>query len=121
MGTKDRLNQNYIKAVDAYVNEFEKVYEVESEFWVGDEVGGVLSVADLMLDFSDIKYCVDNSIPYEWLYNWNSYCVEFSKAYYNLDSYSKLRRDYEKKLGKNFTETGFEKHLLYLRLKSNKS
>jgi hypothetical protein len=110
------LLKNYIEAVDAYVKEFEKKYEVEIDFWVGDEVGGVAIFGDEAYNFSDIKYMIDNDLKYEYLYDWYCFLIEFSKkCYINLHSYCKLRRDAENE-NKNFDLHKFEKTLLYMRI-----
>lgn len=110
------LLENYIKAVDAYIKEFEKIYKVEMDFWVGDEVGGVGMFGDEAYNFSDIKYVIDNSIKYEYLYDWYYYIVDFGKkCFLNLHSYCKLRSEAENQ-NEHFNLENFEKNLIYMRV-----
>ena len=109
------LLKNYIEAVDAYIKEFEKIYEVQMDFWVGDEVGGVAMFGDEAYNFHEIKYMIDNNLNYEYLYDWYYFLVEFGKkCYINLKSYHKLRVDAESK--EYFDLEKFEKSLLYMRI-----
>ena len=112
------LKDNYIKAVDAYIAEFEKRYKVELEYWVGDVVGEVATFGDLILNFTDVKYSVDNNIPFNWLYNWYYFLVEYGKkCFINLDSYCRKRKDAE--TNEMFSLDAFEKTLLYDRIKAS--
>jgi hypothetical protein len=111
------LQEDYIKAVDAYIKEFEKKYEVELDFWVANNVGGVAMFGDEYYDFTDIKYVIDNNIKYKYLYDWYYFLCEFGqKCHINLPSYCKLRRDAEND-NKYFNLHNFEKKLLYMRIK----
>ena len=114
--TIEKLKENYEKAVTDYIKEFEKVYEVDFDFWVGDEVGGVANIGDETYNFSDLKYMIDNSIKYDFLVDWYYFVLEYNeKCYYNLDAYCRLRRDAENK--EHFSLDKFEKDLLYMRIK----
>jgi len=106
------LKENYKKAVDAYIKEFEKNYEVTLDYWIGDDVA---MFGDESYDFKEIKYMIDNSIKYEYLYNWFYFIVEFGKkCFFNFDSYCRLRRDAEK--NEYFKLENFEKQLIYMRV-----
>ena len=93
-------------------------YDLIFDGWVSDEIGSICLIADYFFDFHDIKYCVDNDISFDWLSDWYYFCADIEKVLYNLDSYSRLRRDIEYKYGFNFNLKEFEKYLLKLRLKS---
>lgn len=68
------LKAKYERIVDAYIKEFEKKQEVELEYWVGDEVGGICSFGDvLFFSFDDIRLDIDTNQPkgqiIDWLYD----------------------------------------------------
>ncbi len=109
----EKLNTDYEKSVNAYIKQFEKKYEIDFDSWIGDLVGEIATFGDYSFYFSDIKYVVDNSISFDWLSDWYWFVVQYEKCYYNLNSYCKLRKDYEKK--DNFKLDNFEKQLIYMR------
>ena len=109
----EELKNNYKKAVDAYIKEFEKKHEIDFDFWIGDLVGEVCAFGDYTFNFSDIKFVIDNSISFDYLSHWDWF-VEFNKCYYSLNSYCKLRKDEE--LKEHFNLHSFEKKLIYMRI-----
>jgi len=105
------LQNNYKKAVNAYIKEFEKKHEIQFDFWIGDLIGEVCCFGDYTFNFSDIKYVIDNSISFEYLSDWYWFVAEYGKkCYYNLNAYCKLRKDEEKK--EQFNISFFEKKLI---------
>ena len=82
----DKLAIKYIKA-------FEKKYEVYFEFAVADNYFDVLNFGDYYVNFTDIKYCIDNNVSSESFFNWyndnleNALKKESTQTYINLPSY----------------------------------
>ena len=82
----DKLAMKYIKA-------FEKKYEVYFEFAVADNYFDVLNFGDYYVNFTDIKYCIDNNVSSESFFNWYEDNLEFNflkeseRIYINLPSY----------------------------------
>lgn len=110
------LSDEYNKAVNAYIKEFEKAHDVQIDYWVGDEVGGLAVFGDEFYEFKDIKYVIDKEIQYEHLYDWYYFLVSYGeKCFINLDSYCRLRRDAENK-NSFFDLNSFEKDLIYTRV-----
>lgn len=73
---KDRFNA----LANDYVKEFIEVmgFDINPDtlYWVGDETGGVVEIADMFLSYDDIRYVVDNNVSYEELVDWYDYCTE---------------------------------------------
>ena len=42
--------------------------------WVGDKIGGVLSISDFFLDYDDVRYIIDNNIDFTTWVDWYEYC-----------------------------------------------
>ena len=99
----------YVTSVNLYVNIFCKLNEVHTDGWIAGTVGTLLTISDMVLDFQDIKFCVDNDISFDWLqhwyyYNYDSYQNKGSKSL-NLKSYCSLRKD------QDLTDKSFTKYL----------
>jgi len=109
-----KIETDYNNAVEVYLKKFEEISGMDFDWWVGDRIGEVAGFAEYFFQFSDIKYLVDFSIKIDYLLEWSDFSVEFSKCYYNFESYCKLRRDAEK--NEYFELDNFEKNLLYLRI-----
>ena len=110
------LQKKYEKSVNAYIKEFEKRFEIDFDFWIADKVGEVAMFGDYSFDFSDIKFMVDNEFPIKYLFDWFNFVLEFGKnCYINIESYCKLRRDFEIEFP-HHNLTDFEKKLLYDRI-----
>lgn len=65
-----KLKENYEKAVNAYIQEFEKRHEIEFEGWIGSFVGEVASFGDYTFNFSNIKYVIHNNISFDYFSDW---------------------------------------------------
>ena len=76
---KNTLRLNYEKACNDYVKRFIKMYALSSDdFWVGEEVGGIVCVSDYFINFLDVVYMVDNNIGWDVFLNWYDYTLELS-------------------------------------------
>ena len=55
---------------------YEKEYDEYSEFyWIGNDVGTIIEVADYFIDFQDIKYDIDNDIPVPIYFKYYDYLL----------------------------------------------
>lgn len=111
------LRKNYENAVNDYIKAFEATNEIDFDFWVGEEVGGICFFGDYSFNFADVKYVVDNKIAFDWLISWYYFVVEYEKCYINLDAYCRRRRDAER--NEYFNIHDFEKKLLHERIKKS--
>lgn len=115
MKTTEKLIKNYDKAILNYIKAFEEKYEVECE-----QVAGSSQIA--IANFTDIKFAIDNDLPFNVLAAYNDYFLEFNEiAPINLESFSKRRADFLYENGFGFSEEKFTNELLKIRLKSLKT
>ena len=81
------MKNAYEKAVNAYVEKFLECFEEEdrpySVYWIGGHVGTIAEISDYFFDFHDIKYCVDNKIDSQKLFD---YFDEIMENHYKLES-----------------------------------
>lgn len=82
------LKKQYEAVVNKYMELFCKKQEVDFEYWVGDDVGGVVEIADAFFDFNDIRYDIDTNQPENLIFEWYWELIE-SKIKINYSSYSK--------------------------------
>ena len=117
MKTNKILKTNFNNAVNGYIKEFQKRHEVEIDEPVAGIVGGVYCVADLFLNFDDLKHSIDNNVNFETLVEWQDFNMSYPKCFVKLEAFWKLKKDFKYKRGFGYSLDNFEKHLLHLRLK----
>jgi hypothetical protein len=91
---KALLRQDYEKAVNGYLNELLRMWELDAHYgyWIGDDVGGVYDYGDGSFDINlqDIIYCVLHDVTHEQYMEWQQYICdasEFGFATPNLRSF----------------------------------
>lgn len=91
---KALLRQDYEKAVNGYLNELLRMWELDAHYgyWIGDEVGGLYDYGDGSFDINiqDIIYCVENDVTREQYDEWQEYicdAAEFNFPMPNLRSW----------------------------------
>lgn len=57
-----------IEYVKIFCEKHEMYYEEDS--WVGNKIGEIICIGDYYIDFSDIKYDIDNNVPEEKFDSW---------------------------------------------------
>jgi len=96
----------YVTSVNLYVDIFCINNKVYTNGWIADTVGTLLTISDMVLDFQDIKFCVDNDISFDWLQHWYFYNYEnYKTKSINLKSYCSLRKN------QDLTDETFTKYL----------
>lgn len=65
-----KLKQIYEKACNDYVAIFIEKQEMDFDFWVGQEVGGIASCGDFFFNFSDIAYDINTNQPKGLIIDW---------------------------------------------------
>ena len=65
-------NQRYTNIVKSYIHAFEKKQNTNFEYWMCDIVGGHAIIGDVVLDFIDIVYDIDNKIEKGKIFEWSS-------------------------------------------------
>ena len=91
---KALLRQDYEKAVNSYLNELLRMWELDAHYgyWIGDETGGVYDYGDGMftINMDDIIYCVLADVTREQYQEWQEYicdAAEFGFDTPNLRSF----------------------------------
>ena len=71
-----KVKKQFEDAVEAYAKAFCEKHGLQyaGSYWVGDEVGGLLSLEERMIDFSVIRYDLDNDVPAGMFDEWDEYC-----------------------------------------------
>jgi hypothetical protein len=111
-----KLQENFNKAVHAYIDEFQKRYEIEFDGWVGDIIGEIATWGEFFFNFSEIKYCIDNNISFNYLVNWYDLILKYQNCFINLKSYIKMRKDAEAKENFNIKEFEYQLKEKYLKI-----
>jgi len=82
------LENAYNKAIHAYIQAFCKKQEIDFDFWVGDQVGGMASFNDWYhFDFLSIKYDIDTDQPAGLILIYFDDSVEYNDCRINYESY----------------------------------
>lgn len=68
-----RLQQDYERVCDQYIDAFCEKHDKEFEGWVGKKVGEVAVISGYALDFTDIKYDIDHLIKPDIFWEWLLY------------------------------------------------
>jgi hypothetical protein len=80
-----------IEYVKIFCEKHEMYYEEDS--WVGNKIGEIICIGDYYIDFSDIKYDIDNNIPEEKFDSWYWKSLEVyqitGKNYMSYESFCK--------------------------------
>lgn len=68
----NELKQDWEKLTNEYVKIFCEKHEMyyEEDSWVGNKIGEIICIGDYYIDFSDIKYDIDNNISEEKFDEW---------------------------------------------------
>lgn len=70
------LKQEYETLADRYANIFSIRYlEGADYYWIGGDFGGIIEICDYFVDYSTIRYSVDNDVEEGELFSWINYCV----------------------------------------------
>lgn len=95
MEIKD-LKEKFDLLCNTYVTLFCQKHELpySEADWIGDEVGGVLSIAgERFVDFRDLKYDIDQNVEVGLYEKWDDYCDRISEIEAKYESLFSPRRD----------------------------
>ena len=74
------LNKAYEKACNDILKAFAEEYEVQvdEQDWVAGDVGGIVGLcqSEYFLNFEDLRYMLNNAIPFDEFLKWWDYCAE---------------------------------------------
>lgn len=93
---KNLLKQQYIDACNAYLEVFcEKhgfEYDIASNEWVANDVGGCCMLSDFCVSFDDMKTDIDMDAPKEEYWNYYEYSLEAYDLGFNCPNYANWLR-----------------------------
>ena len=84
---RERLKRDYDKAIEAYITHFCIKQDLDFEYWAGDEVGTVAFFGDVILDFQQIKYDIDECVEAGKIIIYFWYSLETSEKAENVMNY----------------------------------
>ena len=73
------LKEEFEQIANKYANKLVEMYFFEKDcdkpyfYWVSDEAGSILAVSDYYFNFDDIRYIVDNNVPFDTWLDWYDY------------------------------------------------
>lgn len=71
---EESLRETYKHVCNGYLHSFCFSYKLDysDSSWVADEQGTVACIGDYYVGFDDIRYCVDNDVPFEtWIQHYD--------------------------------------------------
>ncbi len=83
-----KLSRNLTSAVHAYIVAFEKKHECNMEYFVNDDIMGIVEIADHFFNVSDLILDIDNKCPKDLIWEWYDQTLE-SKQPMNYQTYIK--------------------------------
>ena len=74
VGSENPLKSMYESICCKYAKEFAKMYfcyddETPDIHWIGDDIGGLMEIADYVFNIDTIRWCVDCSVPRKILFD----------------------------------------------------
>ncbi|MAF42617.1 MAG: hypothetical protein CMI54_00420 [Parcubacteria group bacterium] len=85
----------YYAACEAIKNKFLEKYfkDYDDDFWVGDEIGDVLSVTDMFFNIDTMITLLKNNLSYDEMDDWYWWDLanHEKEGYMNLKNYIKLK------------------------------
>lgn len=74
------IKERYENAVHEYVLAFcrKHGYHYDPDEWIGDNVGGIVMIADYYINFDNIRYDIDNDVPAEVFVQFYDYTLRLA-------------------------------------------
>ena len=89
----EKLKIDYDRVAESYAKQLCESWDLSYGYWVGDEPGGLYCFNDAeSINYGDMVYCVNESIPFETYLDWSEYNTEaneFGFNFINLKSWVK--------------------------------
>ena len=85
-----KLKEKYEFIVNEYIKEFCDKQELDFDFWLGDQIGGIAFFGDaLFFNFTDIVFDINSEQPKNLIIDWIYDSIDNSDVRINYYSYSK--------------------------------
>lgn len=85
------LQEKYESVCNDYLKKFCKKqgFEFEKDAWVNNDIGGIVMVNDMFINFSDIVWDVNSKQPKGVITSWYYGCLENAEYSVNYYAYAK--------------------------------
>jgi hypothetical protein len=87
-----KLSRKLGKAIDGYITKFEKKHDCYLEYFINDDIIGIVVFGDNFFNVSDIIYDIDSKQPKDLIWDWYSDTLDRAmegKRTINYQSYTK--------------------------------
>jgi hypothetical protein len=82
------LQRRYEINCNEYIKRFCKKQELDFEYWVGDNIGGVASFGDVyFFNFTDIVWDINSNQPKGLILDWLEDCLDQQKTVIGIINY----------------------------------
>ena len=71
------LKSRFEKVCNDYAKAFCEKQDVEIEYWVADDPSGICEIADLFINFNDMRLDIDENIPVGLIFEYYSEQLDF--------------------------------------------
>lgn len=89
MKNVSKLKRDYEKACNQYIKTFCEKQEMEFEFWVANDVGGIAVIGDCYFNFQDIVWDINAQIVEGLILEWYYAQLDNPEKSINYYSYTK--------------------------------
>ena len=92
---KNELNTKYEAIVDEYTQAFCMNYNLEPydrRMWLAGGIGTFASISDYIINFNEIRYCIDNNLPWDDFESWYEACEIITHVNELLDEHGSSTR-----------------------------
>lgn len=86
------LKKQYEKICDDYIKVFCKKQGMDFEYWIVDQVGGIVCCNDFYFNFLDIVWDINNNQPKGKIVDWYFESLDNPKKAINYTTYTKLKK-----------------------------
>lgn len=69
MKPKDKFNE----IANLYIRLFEEKHEIDFDYWIGDEIGGVADFNSYCLNYDDVRRDIDEEVDKTVFFAWYDY------------------------------------------------
>ena len=88
------MNKEHKKEFESVVQKYtdlfcEKMYGVPKDpedYWVGEDVGGIISIGDEFWGFDQIRETIDNNYDPKQVFAWYDYCVRLGSIDHSIST-----------------------------------
>ena len=83
-----KLEKRYEEVCHDYVKLFCEKQDLDFDWWVGNNIGGIASFGDFHFNFNDIVWDINSKQPKWKIISWYDHCLENTEKAINYYSYT---------------------------------